>query len=369
VARIADVREATSSWRRADGPGVTFHRIPSYRGPFDYMRQSVRVHKASRAAVSRGDAVILRSPSNVSATVERALHGKPFGVEVVGDPHDVFAPNSTAHPLRPVWRRLFTRQVKRQCRNASAVCYVTAGALQRRYPGKPGALRTSFVNMEMDPQAFAPSPRRFSDSVLPRRIITVGSLEQPYKGVDVLIDATARCVADGLDLELVVAGDGKLRPALEQRAQLRGIAGRVAFLGSVASGRTVREQLDRADLFVLASKTEGLPRALIEAMARGLPCLGSDVGGIPELLPPSDLVPRGDVVALANSLRDVLTNSARMTRMSETNWKRAQNYSDAVLDAKRDEFCIYLKEVTSDWLRSKTRMPLPSPAPKGSANF
>jgi glycosyltransferase involved in cell wall biosynthesis len=328
------------------------------------MRQSVKVHTASRAAVSRRDAVILRSPSNVSATLERTLRGRPFGVEVIGDPYEVFAPNSTKHPLRPVWRRLFTNQVKRQCRNASAVCYVTEGALQRRYPGAPGALRTSFVNMEMDTHAFAPSARRFSDSVLPRRIITVGSLEQPYKGVDVLIDATARCVADGLDLDLVVAGSGKLRPVLEQRAQLRGIAARVAFLGSVASGRAVREQLDRADLFVLASKTEGLPRAMIEAMARGLPCLGSDVGGIPELLPPSDLVPRGDVVALANSLRDVLTNSARMTRMSETNWKRAQNYSDAVLDAKRDEFCIYLKEVTSDWATFQDKNAASQPCPQ-----
>jgi glycosyltransferase involved in cell wall biosynthesis len=303
--------------------------------------------------VSREDAVILRSPSNVSAALERTLGGKPFGVEVVGDPYDVFAPNSTAHPLRPFWRWLFTSQVRRQCRKACAACYVTAGALQRRYPSSSAALRTSFVNMEMGSDAFAPAPRLFSNTAGRHRIITVGSLEQPYKGVDVLIDAVAQCIAQGLDLELVVAGSGKLRAVLEQQAQQRGIAGQVIFLGAVASGRAVQEQLDHAHLFVLASKTEGLPRALIEAMARALPCLGSNVGGIPELLPAADLVPRGDVAALAVAIQTVLTDSARMTSMSEENWQRAQNYSDPVLDAKRDEFCIYLKDATLEWLRAK----------------
>ena len=63
-------------------------------------------------------------------------------------------------------------------------------------------------------------------------------------------------------------------------------------------GHGVTEQLDAADVFVLPSRQEGLPRAMIEAMARSLPCVGSDVGGISELIP-DWVVPPNDPQALA----------------------------------------------------------------------
>lgn len=87
-----------------------------------------------------------------------------------------------------------------------------------------------------------------------------------------------------MELELRFIGDGGYRSTLTKMASDQGIADRVKFLGWLAAGPAVRAELDRADLFVLPSRTEGLPRALVEAMARGLPCIGSTAGGIPELL-------------------------------------------------------------------------------------
>ena len=103
------------------------------------------------------------------------------------------------------------------------------------------------------------------------------------EGTDVLIEAIARCVRSGVDLTAVIAGDGKYRPALMALAERIGISSRIQFVGQVTEGKPVRDILDKSDLFVLPSRTEGLPRAMIEAMARGLPCIGSAVGGIPEL--------------------------------------------------------------------------------------
>jgi len=60
-----------------------------------------------------------------------------------------------------------------------------------------------------------------------------------------------------------------------------------------------------------------MPRAMIEAMARGLPCIGSAVGGIPELLSSEDLVSRGDAGALALKIMEVVSQPDRMTRMSD----------------------------------------------------
>ena len=90
----------------------------------------------------------------------------------------------------------------------------------------------------------------------------------------------------------------------------------MTFLGQLPAGEMVRAQLDKADLFILPSKTEGLPRALVEAMARALPCIGTTVGGIPELLPSEDLVPPGDVKALAETIEDVLRRPERLAKMS-----------------------------------------------------
>ncbi len=113
-----------------------------------------------------------------------------------------------------------------------------------------------------------------------------------YKAPDVQIDAVAQLVKEGLDVRLVLIGDGKHRAELEARAAAQGIAAAVViFRGQLTAGSAVRAELDAADIFCMPSRTEGMPRALIEAMARGLPCIGSTMGGIPELLPAEDMVP------------------------------------------------------------------------------
>ena len=116
------------------------------------------------------------------------------------------------------------------------------------------------------------------------------------------------------------------------------------ILGMVPAGEKVRELLDQADLFVLPSKTEGLPRAVLEAMARGLPCVCTSVGGVPEVLSREDLVPPGDAVALARKINDVLTNPERMASMSIRNLKKVKEYCVEILRGKRIDFYSVLKE-------------------------
>jgi glycosyltransferase involved in cell wall biosynthesis len=184
-------------------------------------------------------------------------------------------------------------------------------------------------------------------------LITLASLAQLYKAPDVLIDAVAVCVAEGLDIKLVLVGDGQYRQKLEARAQGHGLGDRVCFKGQLTAGDAVRNQLDLADIFVLPSHQEGLPRAMVEAMARALPCIGSTVGGIPELLPPEDLVPPGNVAALASKIREVATNPERMARMSARNLKKAKEYRDEALREPRNEFYRYVREMTEAWLKQK----------------
>ena len=168
-----------------------------------------------------------------------------------------------------------------------------------------------------------------------------------------LIDAVADCVRAGLDLLLILVGEGKHRPELEAQAAARGLCGRIHFRGQLTAGEAVRQQLDEADLFVLASYTEGLPRAMIEAMARRMPCLGSHVGGIPELLAPEDMVPPGDRAALASKLHEVVTDPARLARMSARNLVKAREYRADCLRDRQIAFYRYLHEQTEASLERK----------------
>jgi glycosyltransferase involved in cell wall biosynthesis len=356
VSRVREVSSVSSNWKRADGEGVSFAAVPSYVGPWQYLIQATQVQRAARNAVGANDAVILRVASQIANCIEPLLRqtGHPYGVEVVNDPYDVFAPGSVRHPLRPFFRWLFPRQLRRQCAGACAAAYVTKYALQHRYPPASEAFSTHYSSVELPEAAFVPVPRSLGQRGQTFTLITVGTLAQLYKAPDVLINAIALCVEQGLDLKLILVGDGKHRRELETQAEKLGLGERVCFLGQLTVGDAVRAQLDRADLFVLPSYQEGLPRAMIEAMARGLPCIGSTVGGIPELLPEEDMVSPGNASALASKIREVASNPERLVRMSASNLEKAKDYKEAVLRERRMAFYRYVREQTEVWLKTRT---------------
>lgn len=358
VARVRDVDTVPEDHKRCDGEGVSVCGMPYYHGPAQYLRSLSAIRKAAATAVGGADAVILRVPSTIGGHLHshHLRNGRPYGVEVVGDPYDVCAPGAMRHPLRPMLRWWSPRRLRHQCAGAAAAAYVSSYVLPKRYPCRlPGALKTHYSSIELDHQAVLAVPRRSRSVTDGVRLITVGSLEQLYKGTDTLLGAMALARTAETALSLAVLGDGKHRAELEALAQRLGLEGSVAFHGTVPGGEAVRAELDRADIFVLPSRTEGLPRAMIEAMARGLPCIGSAVGGIPELLPPEDMVPPGDARALARKIQEVASSPERMAAMSARNLAKAQEYRDDVLRERRIAFYRHVRERTEEWLREEER--------------
>lgn len=141
------------------------------------------------------------------------------------------------------------------------------------------------------------------------RIVCVGSLDE-YKGHAYLVDACAELVTRGLALTCRIIGDGPDRAALTERIANRRLAEVVTLTGRLTS-EFVRSELVAADIFVLPSvvtrsgKMEGIPVALMEAMASGLPVIASDISGIPELVEHETtglLVPPADPAAIADAV-------------------------------------------------------------------
>jgi glycosyltransferase involved in cell wall biosynthesis len=346
IARVKDVPEVPAEWLRADGEQVELAAVPHYIGPEQYLVKILDVQRAIRAAIDPSDAVVLRVGSQLAtcATAHLRRVKQPYGVEVVADPHDSFGPSSIRHPLRPFFRWRAVQNLRRQCAEASTAHYVTRTALQRRYPCQGPTWSSTDAGLQ--PAAYAKAPREAETFRRSIRLITVATLAQLYKGVDLLIDAVAKCLDDGIDVTLAVVGDGRHRADLESRAAKLGIANRVDFRGQLPSAEAVRDELDLADLFVLPSRAEGLPRAMIEAMARGLPCIGSTVGGIPELLPAEDLVPPDAAAALARKIAEVVTDPRRMAAMSERNLQTSREYGADIAKAQHIAFLRCLRDLT-----------------------
>jgi glycosyltransferase involved in cell wall biosynthesis len=357
VARVEQVDVVPDNWRVVNTDRVTVTELPYYLGPLQYLAKRRAIEAVVRKLVNEKDAFILRVPSPVASLLAIKLmqSNRPYAVEVVGDPNDVFAPGSVTHPLRPFFRYWFARSLRKTCLNAAASAYVTEHKLQQRYAPNPAGYSTHYSSIELRPEAFVDKSRRQVQLKTPVACVMVGTLAQLYKAPDVLLSAMKSCIDHGIDVRLNIVGDGRYRRELEQLSHRLDIADRVVFLGHLLAGQAVREELDQADLFVLPSRQEGLPRAMIEAMARGLPCIGSTVGGIPELLPPEDMVPPGDPVALATKIREVVSDPDRIGRMSARNLEKAKEYRSDLLRERRIAFYRSVRDQTEAWLRSEKR--------------
>ena len=139
----------------------------------------------------------------------------------------------------------------------------------------------------------------------------------PEKGHRVLLRAAALVLAEFTDAVFVIAGDGPLRADLAELAAELGISDHVKLLGSRAD---VPELLSASDIFVLSSLTEGLPMALLEAMAAGKAVVSTDVGGIRAALDDGScglLVPPDNASALADALLRLLRDERLRAKLAQ----------------------------------------------------
>jgi glycosyltransferase involved in cell wall biosynthesis len=336
VAIIARVRAADRpkpEWERVDQRAISVAAVPDYVGLLEFMQCFRTVRRSLVRAIQACDALIVRAPSLLGMLLLPELRHRCYGLEVVGDPLDMFARNSVSHRFRPVIRQFAAAALRQMCEEAQCVAYVTQRALQRRYPPGASAFSTQYSSVELPDSHYALEPRRYGTS--PEHVlVSVGTLEQLYKGPDVVLAALEELVS-AHPVSLRWAGGGKYLDAMRARAAATGVSGRAEFVGCLPPGRPIRDLLDGGDLFILASRQEGVPRAMLEAMARGLPCIGTRVGGMTELLPDECLVPPNDPGALARKRRAVLSEPEQLSRMSEQSLATARRYNSAELEPRR----------------------------------
>ena len=365
VSRVRAVATIPDDWNKATGPGVEFCAVPDYYGPWEYLRVRGKVASVLRDAIKRSNAYILRLPGMLGTLVWKNLpKGTPYGVEVVMDPWDAFAPGSVKSLGRSFFRQQWTRNLKKQCRQAVAASYVTEYALQQRYPPNDDAFTTHYSSVDLDSSFIISDPgkrladietipKRLQGNGSPVRLGFIGSFSQGHKRPDLHIRALSKCVVQGANVLLEMIGDGFMVSNMKNLARRLGVAERVIFRGRIPGGKPIFDAIDTFDLLLNATATEGLPRVVIEAMARGCPCIGSDVGGISELIQDGFLVPPLNPTALADKIIEVLKDPKRMADVVSHSINHARQYCRDALQPRRRAFYQALQERTEKYLSER----------------
>ena len=151
----------------------------------------------------------------------------------------------------------------------------------------------------------------------------------------------------GYDVEVNFIGDGSMRPDFERMSENLGIGQYVHFTGWLSSSDEVARVLRENDIFIFPSISEGLPRSVIEAMAVGLPCVASNVGGIPELVPEEYVFDPKDVDGFASAIEKLITHPKLMDEESLRSIQKASEYTTPVLQSRRNAFYSKIKDLTN----------------------
>lgn len=284
-----------------------------------------------------------------AAVLTRRLHGLPVVVRpaCAGYYGDLARLGRfRVWPLFPVLDGLTTRAVIRTIARADAFIanstelreeLIRAGFPAERIVRVPNGVDLN--HFRPDPVGRSPEGRRRLGLPAGPLLAFAGRLD-PQKGLHTLLAAVQPLLAGDGETRLLVMGDGPQRPELEQAVRRASLSARILFRGLV---RDVAPYLRACDIFVFPSVGEGMPNALLEALASGLPCVASAIGGCTDIVTDGEtglLVPPGDAAAFRGALERLLQSPELRERLGAA--ARASVVSRFGLErmAERYENCL-----------------------------
>jgi len=222
---------------------------------------------------------------------------------------------------------------KWKCSTADYVHYC-AEFLFKRYPTRKEKLFCSGANIFIDEACLEKRLNRTINQPLVLGLI--GYVYNYIKGIDIAIRAVALLNND-VDIELQIVGRGDTL-FLEDLAKSLGVQKKIKFLGTKQMGEEMYLWLDNIDIYLQPSRSEGLPRATVEAMSRGCPVIASNVGALPELIDSEFIIRRGNHQKLAEKILKLSNDHSEMQRQSVLNFERAKDFKPEIREKKYDKF-------------------------------
>lgn len=344
VTRCKEVTSVKNSLEPSSIENTEFVCIPNYKSIIKILNY-FKARKIIKEEVLKSEYIILRTSSfaNIAARYARK-YNKPYLVEVVGCAWDALWNYSIIGKFVAPFSFMFQRKTVKE---ADYAVYVTKNFLQNRYPTHGKTTNCSNVSLEEFSQQFIEKRlEKIKNMKKDDKIIlgTTAAVNVFYKGQQYVIKALGKLKKQGItNFEYQLVGGGE-QTYLKSVAEKYGVVNQVKFLGSMPHNK-VFEWLDTIDIYVQPSRQEGLPRALIEAMSRGLPAFGAKTGGIPELLDNKYIFSntRRNICEICNILKSF--NEDAMGIQAKRNYDESKKYDkNTIEDRRRKFFTNFIKE-------------------------
>ena len=297
-----------------------------------------KAQKTIDGVVRDCDCVIIRVPSDIAGLVANACkkYKKEYLLEMVGCAFDAYWYHSTKGKIIALPNFLSTKRIVKHAPN---VIYVTEKFLENRYPTDGKWIACSDVELlDNDENVLDLRAKRIEnrkeDSII---IGSMGAVNIKYKGQERIIRALGLLKENGTNrfrYQIVGNGDQSYLREIVRQTNTNDI---VEFIGGLPH-QEVFNWLDNVDIYIQPSMTEGLPRSVVEAMSRGALCMGTNVGGLPELISTRFLFDNTKKahVRLASIL---LTISAEdYYKEAKRGIERAKDFREENLEKRRQDF-------------------------------
>lgn len=329
-----------------DEEEIDCYPITNFQGPIQYASHYFEVGQSLKKAVDDCDAAILRLPSTLSQRVAPTIkrRGIPYACEVVFDAVDGYK-TSTSVVEYLLWK-IIHKQMVNICKDADGVSCVTENYLQQHYYSeKPNHFESHYSSLSL-PKSFWASPRSYPQ----KKVLIAGHLSwkvylDGVKGYKEVIQALAVLKKEKIDVLVRFAGQDYNNGVekIKKYAEKLGVLENIEYVGFLNRSQ-IESFLENCDLFIFPTKAEGLPRVLIEAMAKGLPVVTTPVSGNPELIQEHFLVDYHDVNNIAEKIKELVEDSTVYEKESSDNFEKSQKYEASILEKRRDTFYKLLYE-------------------------
>lgn len=324
---------------KLNGPNVSFDsRIGMFKGPDAFFSRNI--HEIIREDITNTDGIVIRLDSflGLVAVRECKRQNKPYLIECVGCAWDSFWNHGLAGKILAPFIFL---QTKIAIKNAPFVIYVTKSFLQRRYPTNGLNVNISNVALPKIDDSILYNRLDYIDKNIGRvkHLMTVANVGVRYKGFQFVIQALGEIKRKTGCCKYVyhIVGEGS-QTYLKNQAIFAGVIENVVFHGAIAHKDVFELMKKEIDIYIQPSLQEGLPRAMIEAMSCALPCIGSDVAGIPELVQSEFIYRRSKNMPRQIAAILMALDETKMKKSACFNFENSKNYASDVLAKRRTDF-------------------------------
>lgn len=335
--RKIDIKEKPEKLVKVNTENIICEPSNIYHNPLDYYLKYQSIKNEAIRRLKNIDFCVIRLPSFIGSIIykEAKRIGIPYMVELVSCPWDSlwYYGGIKAKLFAPI----MYYKTKKEIKNSKYVVYVTKEYFQNKYPTKGKNINCSNVNIEnVSDDILESRVNKIKSSNNTYKIGLMGSLNVKYKGQDTAIKAIS-LLKNKFNIELHFLGSGDKENWIDLIKQY-GVENSVFFDGTLPAGDPVYNWLDNMDIYLQPSLTEGLPRSVIEAMSRGCPVIGTEAGGIPELLQKELVIKKKDYKDLAIKIEKLLNDKKMMEKIAKENLEEAKKYNKSLLNEKRRKF-------------------------------